>query len=133
MRIPILAGEPCAAAQPDTALVNRSFANAYFDGGSAIGNHLDLATNRYHTPAARIVGVAGDARENGLNREPVPTIYWCISAPNPFPVYLIRTQSDLMAMAEAIRRKIHQIEPSRSVYESPDWKSICRTHLQRTG
>lgn len=117
IRIPILAGEPCAAGQLETALVNHSFANAYFSAGSAIGNHLDLATNPYHNPAARIIGIAGDARENGLDRESVPTIYWCISAPDPFPVYLIRTQSNPMAMAAAIRRKIHQIEPSRSVYE----------------
>src|SRR6185437_6501872 len=36
--------------------------------------------------------------------------------PNPFPNYLIRTNGDPMAMADAIRKRIHTLEPSRSVY-----------------
>jgi putative ABC transport system permease protein len=63
-----------------------------------------------------IRGIAADAREEGLNSQPVPIVYWCFSAPNPFPNYLVRTQGDPMALAETIRRRIHELEPSRSVY-----------------
>ena len=63
-----------------------------------------------------IRGIVGDAREEGLNIQPVPTVYSCFNAPNPFPNYLVRTQGDPMAMAETIRRRIHELEPSRSVY-----------------
>ena len=37
-------------------------------------------------------------------------------SPDPFPNYLVRTHGDPMAMAETVRRRIHEIEPSRSVY-----------------
>jgi putative ABC transport system permease protein len=63
-----------------------------------------------------IRGIVGNAREEGLNTQPVPTVYSCFSAPDPFPNYLVRTLGDPMAMAETIRRRIHEIDPSRSVY-----------------
>jgi putative ABC transport system permease protein len=46
----------------------------------------------------------------------MPTIYSCFSAPTPFPNYLVRTRGEPMQMAEAVRRRIHELEPGRSVY-----------------
>jgi putative ABC transport system permease protein len=66
---------------------------------------------------SEIHGIAGDAREAGLSSPPGPTVYWCGSAPNPDPYYLVRTHGDPMAMADTLRRKIHQLEPARSVYD----------------
>jgi ABC-type lipoprotein release transport system permease subunit len=43
-------------------------------------------------------------------------VYSCFSAPNPFPNYLVRTRGEPMAMADAVRRRIHELEPGRSVY-----------------
>jgi putative ABC transport system permease protein len=62
--------------------------------------------------------VVGDAREQGLNEPPAPTIYWCNNAPNPTPLFLVRTHADDPArIAETIRRRVHEIEPGRAVYE----------------
>jgi putative ABC transport system permease protein len=61
-------------------------------------------------------GIVGDAREEGLNELPAPTVYSCFSAPDPFPNYLIRTRGEPMAMVEAVRHRIHELEPARSVY-----------------
>ena len=61
-------------------------------------------------------GIVGDAREDRLDTQPVPTVYFCYSAPNPFPNYLVRTEGDPMALAQTIRQKLHEIEPGRSVY-----------------
>ena len=117
MQIPLLAGESCPE-NPGTpiVLVNRSFASSYFSGGSVLGHHL-VATENTLLGAAEIRGIVGDAREVGINRAPVPTIYWCYSAPDPDPYYLIRTHSAPMAMTDAIRRKLHEIEPGRSVFD----------------
>jgi len=60
--------------------------------------------------------VVADAREQGLNTEPVPTVYSCFRAPSPFPNYLVRTHGNPSAIAEAVRRRIHEVEPARSVY-----------------
>jgi putative ABC transport system permease protein len=116
MRIPMLEGEPCRdAGDSSTAIVNRSFANQYFSKTPAVGHHLVLGDNFPLTGEIR--GISGDAREEGLNTEPMPTVYWCMSAPQPDPYYLIRTRGEPMAMAETLRRAVLQVEPSRSVFD----------------
>jgi putative ABC transport system permease protein len=117
MKIPLLEGEECPRSlEVRNAVVNRSFANKYLGGTPGIGRRLHLVSNLF-LPAAEIVGVVGDAREQGLNREPSPTIYWCLNAPYPSPYFLIRTNGDPLAMTATLRNKIHQIEPARSVYD----------------
>ncbi len=135
MQIPQLAGgscqEPKLIASPSspggvrveagsvTVLVNRSFADTYLSGSNIIGRHLQVLGNAFLRPedAGEIRGIVGDAREEGLNREPGPTVYWCISAPSPDPHYLVRTQTEPMALAETVRKEIRDIEPARSVFE----------------
>ena len=117
MRIPLLVGEACKkeSTTPEV-LVNRSFANTYFNGTSSVGHEIQAAAYNDFMPAGQIRGVVGDVREEGLTRQPVPTVYSCFSAPDPFPNYLVRTQGDPLAMAETIRRRVHELEPARSVY-----------------
>lgn len=120
MQIPLLQGSECRDdSAVDAALVNRSFADLYLAGAPAIGHHLETA----EAAAAGIIkpsevrGIVGDAREEGLNTPPAPTVYWCVPSPDPDVYYLVRTQGDPMAMSDTIRRKIHEIEPNRSVYD----------------
>lgn len=98
-------------------LINRSFADTYLAGSTAIGHHLELVDNPFHLPPAEIRGIVGDAREEGLNREPGPTVYYCSSAPVPDPFYLVRTRTAPMVMARTIRQKVHELEPARSVFD----------------
>jgi putative ABC transport system permease protein len=117
MRIPLLAGEMCPQ-QSNTPgmMVNRSFANAYFGGAGVIGKHLGQPSSIYF-PTAVVRGIVGDARERGLDHEPVPTIYYCGLIMQPGLYFLARTPADPMSMAESIRRKLHEAEPARSVYD----------------
>jgi putative ABC transport system permease protein len=120
MGIPILSGELCRETPDSTksinVMVNRSFANTYLADSTAAGRHLQEVPATAFLPPGEIRGIVGDAREEGLNREPSPTVYWCTSASGPDPVYLVRTRAEPMAMAETIRKKIHEIEPARSVF-----------------
>jgi putative ABC transport system permease protein len=116
MQIPLLVGEACRQASTSDVEVNRAFANKYMSNTSPVGHQLMAAAHNDFQPQGMIRGIVGDAREEGLNVDPVPTVYTCFNAPNPFPNYLVRTQGDPMAMAETIRRRIHELEPSRSVY-----------------
>jgi putative ABC transport system permease protein len=118
MQIPLLAGEPCRDEPNGMAVVvNRSFANTYFGSGSALGHHLSYNASANFPLQGEIRGIAADAREQGINSEPVPTVYWCMSAAVPDPYYLIRTRGEPLAMSETVRRAIRQIEPNRSVFD----------------
>jgi predicted permease len=117
VQIPVLVGETCKqGASSNDVVVNRSFADRYLSGTPPIGHQLQGASYNDFQPLGTIRGVVADAREEGLNTQPVPTVYSCFTAPNPFPNYLVRTRGNPTEMAEAIRRRVHELEPSRSVY-----------------
>jgi predicted permease len=117
LRIPVLLGEGCRQGPNNqTMLVNRSFAARYFANGHAIGSHLQSSAGTTFLMSAEIRGVVGDAREDGLNTTPSPTVYWCVSAPDPSPWFLIRTHGQPLALAQTVRRALHQIEPVRSIF-----------------
>jgi hypothetical protein len=106
---PVVTGDVCRGS-PDAggmntttteAMVNRVFVERYLHGRSPLGLHvsggLDTLVKNRHVFAAspsRIVGIVGDAREAGPDREPVPTVYTCFSAPHPAPWHLVRTVGD---------------------------------------
>jgi predicted permease len=117
MRIPLLAGEACRETDgPPTVVVNRAFVDAYFNGATVIGHHVQSLNMGYSGPA-EIVGISGDARESGLNQPPVPTAYWCAPVAEPGTFFLVRTRNAPMTMAETIRQQIHDIEPQRSAFD----------------
>jgi hypothetical protein len=118
LRMPVLEGEACGErSSPATAVVNRTFAALYLAGTPAVGRYVEQVPANSFLGSARILGVVGDAREGGLNHEPPPVVYWCNSAPVPAPLFLVRTRTEPMAMAETLRRSIQEIEPRRSVYD----------------
>ena len=116
LRIPLLAGEMCRD-EPNTVtmMVNHVFANTYFAGRNVIGLHLGQPNSPYF-PSAVVRGIVGDAREQGMDHEPVPAVYWCGTFMQPGLYFLARTHTDPMAIAESVRRKLREIEPERSVY-----------------
>jgi putative ABC transport system permease protein len=117
LRVPVLVGDVCRQASTTVdVVVNRSFANLYLGGTAGIGHTLQQTANNDFFVAGMVRGIVGDAREQGLNEAPAPTVYSCFSAPNPFPNYLVRTRGEPLQMAEAVRRRIHELEPGRSVY-----------------
>jgi predicted permease len=117
MHIPLLEGEACRESFGIPAMVNRSFAETYLSGRTTIGRHVQFVPANPYMPPSEIRGIVGDAREEGLQLQVGPVVYWCSSAPMPSPVFLVRTHGDPMALAETIRRKLHEVEPTRSVYE----------------
>lgn len=117
LRIPLLMGEGCKQdSTTNDVIVNRSFQERYLNHTPPLGHVVKAAAYNDFATQGMIRGVAGDAREEGLNTPAVPTVYSCFSAPNPFPNYLARTHGNPLLIAETIRRRIHELEPARSVY-----------------
>ena len=118
MRMPLIAGEACRETTSyNSAVVNRSFAELYLGGSRAVGHHVGFVPSNPYAPSIEIRGIVADARDNGINHEPEPTLYGCLSAPYPTPVFLVRTHNQPMAMADILRRKMREIAPNRSLFE----------------
>src|SRR5262245_231771 len=117
MQLPLIGGEICRLNGSSRELmVNRSFADRYVSGSFGVGRHL-VGVGPLAGPPVRIMGIIADAREHGIDRDPVPTVYFCQYPPQPFRVFLIRTRGEPMAVAQAVRLKIKELEPLRSVYD----------------
>lgn len=114
--IPIVAGEACRE-EPGrvTTVVNRRFANAYLEGKKAIGQQLLIAADPA-VPPGEIRGISADTRETGLDRDPIPTVYWCSAVLQPGLFFLARTRGNPGLLADTVRRRLAAIEPGRSVY-----------------
>lgn len=134
LRIPIIEGRSCRMntdpQRPFEALVNRRFAQRYFQGRNPIGHNI--LGGPQGEGAARIVGVVADAREDGPAREPQALIYAC-----GFLRYwadsdvLIQTRNP-MALSGAVRAAIHDIEPRRPVYSTRPLPDALRRALSQT-
>jgi predicted permease len=117
LQIPLVEGEMCRRQPPDgppDAMVNQTFVRRYLSARlSAIGVQLEAD----RTPLSRIVGIVGDARERGVDREAGPIVYPCLSAPTPMPFFLARTRGEPAAITASVRRTLKQLEPLRAVYD----------------
>jgi len=60
---------------PPTALVSESLVRSRFAGAEAIGRRIQLGPLRERGPWFTIVGIVGDVRQNGLDREPDEAVY----------------------------------------------------------
>ena len=119
MKIPLVQGQRCRR-QPRGAavdvMVNSEFVRRYLEERpSPIGRRF--APVETFSPPGVITGVIGNARETGLERTPVPTVYPCSSAPYPTPYFLVRTHGEPEAMAATIRARFSELEPLRAVYD----------------
>jgi len=119
--IPIKAGREIAEAdaqdhKPFAAIVSESFVKRYWPGetpASVIGRHMTFAF------ADRVVvGVAGDVRMRGLERQAEPQVYLSHRqvADDSIPGYIprslaVRTATDPAAFAPAIRAIIRRADP----------------------
>jgi putative ABC transport system permease protein len=126
MGIPLVAGDSFSPLEPRRmqleAVVSRAFAKSYWAGESAIGKHIRILVNG---PLYRIVGVAADVRDAGLDR-PVDEIVYCPLLPPPGDArwqprdlsFVMRTSDDPGATLASIRAAIHRLDPSLPIYHA---------------
>lgn len=116
LRIASTDGSACRAPREGSLelVVNRRFADRFFGGRSPLGVRLAWESGSL---SGTVVGVVGDARESGLDRDPPPTVYACDTAPSPFPWVLLRTAGDPAAVAATVRAAMKDLDAERSVYD----------------
>lgn len=101
---------------PYVAIVSQSLVRRYWGNESPLGRHIDTGN---HSRA--IIGVVCDIRVRGLERSSEPQVYvsWK-QADDVSPWYapkdlVIRSSLDAAALAPALRRIIHEADPTQPV------------------
>jgi len=91
------------------AIVSESFAKQFFPNESPVGKRINVVTG----PEAfrEIVGVVGDVKQKGLNRETLPHTYEPFAqAPSQFMTMVVRTSIEPNSMVPAIRSEVFEID-----------------------
>jgi predicted permease len=118
MRIPVLDGRPFdrrdRMASPRVLVVNQSFAKRYFPDGRVLGRRILVQGS--NQALAEIIGVVGDVRHTGLTSDPAPTVFLLhAQTPGYITNLVVRTSGDPVTHATALRRAIHEVDPTQAV------------------
>ncbi len=149
LRIPVLQGRTWSDAENNkgahVAVINRTLAQRYFPNGDAIGHSLRsgglegnpatvLSPPNIGATWFQIVGIVGDARNDGLRSAPRPSVY----VPYTFSMgegteILVRSEVPPLMLQRAVREQLSTINPdqqtsthvddleTRLTYE-PEWQ-----------
>jgi putative ABC transport system permease protein len=120
MGIPLLAGrapmETDTSQSPAVVVVNQALAKHYWPNGGAIGQRI--AITQMPGQPAEIVGVVGDVKPDRMESDDWPALYV------PYPqtrstvmTLVIRTESAPLALASAVAREVHALDPEQPLVE----------------
>jgi predicted permease len=115
LSIPILSGRVFTASdlaqKKPAAVINKSTAKTYFAGEDPVGKYLDMGTTKLE-----IIGVVGDVRNEGLSKPGGTAVYIPSSIASRQKLDLfIRTTGDPLAVANQVRRAIHDFAPEQAI------------------
>jgi putative ABC transport system permease protein len=102
------------------AVINETFARSHFAGRAPVGARMRLDDGAKVPREVEIVGVVGDVRHFGLDREATLEVYVPIAqVPDPTTIWLannmywvVHTTGEPLASANAVRRAIAAIDPA---------------------
>jgi len=126
--VPLVAGRPLSdsdAAVPGAAdsvpypvVVNQAFVRRHFPSGDAVGRLVRFDEQT----VATIVGVVGDVRQAGLDREPLPELSFVYNDPRVAGslfydvVLVVRATLPPASLTGAVREAVRQVDPTQPLH-----------------
>ena len=103
---------------PPVAIVNDAMARRSWRGQDPVGKRVKLGPQDSGGPWYTVVGVVGDMRRQGLEREALPQMFLSLAQNPPQSADLfVRTASDHpVAMAGALRAAVRRVEKHAPIY-----------------
>jgi putative ABC transport system permease protein len=145
MGIPLIRGRDFSEADkegaPPVAIIDEQLARKAFGNADPLGKRLRFGVVTSSSPWIEIVGVAGHIRNDSLENDPRPQIYWPNAQPRPEAqqtlergALVVRTAGQAESFSSAIIGQIHQVNPDQPVYDvrsMNDWldRSLQSRHL----
>ena len=139
LRIPLLEGRLWNETENHNgahlAVINRTLARQYFPRGDAIGRALKLPDTEDRPPIRlaapkiadawlTIIGIVGDARNDGLRNAIKPGIYvpYTLSMAQSTQI-LVRSEGPPLTLVHSIRRQLAKFNPDQQTFEPEDLES----------
>jgi predicted permease len=133
LQIPLLQGRLWDQAETERgarmAVINQTLARRFFPAGDAVGHQVRIPNMK--PPDSRmvqsvpesndwleIVGVVGDAVNDGLDKPVAPAVYipYTVFMP-PFTQILVRTDVPPLSTLNSVRRQIHLVDTDQQIAE----------------
>jgi predicted permease len=106
---------------PQNVLVNRSFARRYMGEADPVGRQIDFLGG-----PKTVVGVVGDTRHFGADREPPREVYMHHHQAVQEQFFLaVRVRGEPMALAEPLRRALQALDPAMPVTEIRPFEAMA--------
>jgi putative ABC transport system permease protein len=107
------------SASAPVAIISETFGRQFFDGRDPVGRRMRLADGEKAPREVEIVGVVGDVRHFGLEKEATIEVYVPIGqVPEPTTIWLannmywvVQTDGAPLAGAHAVRREFAAVDP----------------------
>jgi len=135
--IPLLLGrmieEQDTATAPKIAVVNRAFAQEYFQGQNPIGRRFGFGDQKTSSDIV-IVGLVGDSRYGKLRAEPPPTVYvpyYQHMKEQEAVNFSVRTAGDPKDWISAVGRAVQELDRNLPIFDvKTEVEEINRATLQ---
>src|SRR3984893_4886948 len=99
---------------PHVAVVSQSLAKRYWPNEDPIGKQIEYGNMDGDLHLLTIVGIVGDVRDNGLDRDPRPTVYTNYflrpAATSEFSI-VVRARGDAAVLSNTMRREARALNP----------------------
>jgi predicted permease len=117
---------------PRVAIINDAMARRSWPGHDPVGRRFTLGPRDSDGPWYTVVGVVGDMRRQGLEREALPQMFVSLAQNHPpgNVALFIRTSSDdPLAMAGALRAAVRRVEKNAPIYGVAPLEQQLGTYL----
>jgi len=105
---------------PLVCLVDEAFVRRYFAGGNALGRRLRLGR-----ASLEIVGVVGDVKHAGADREAQPTLYMCfLQSPAARMNLVVRTAASPAGLVAGVKHAIWSVDRDLPVYRVESMEDV---------
>ena len=124
LRIPLIRGRLFTEADNSTArrvvVVNESLVRRFFPDGDALGKNVTFGNPvDSGTQWATIVGIVGDTRRGGVDREPWAEVYYPLAqAPDTRMYALIRTTGDPVGLMRPAQAAVWAIDRNQPIHSA---------------
>jgi putative ABC transport system permease protein len=137
MGIPLISGrafsETDDGSATPVALINQTFARRFFPNESPIGQHLRFGSVN---PWITIVGIVGDVRGFGLDKQPKSEIYlpyqqqrWLPYNPLPQMHLVVRTAGDPNGVAAAVLGSVRESDKDLPLPKAQTMETVLATSI----
>jgi putative ABC transport system permease protein len=100
-------------------VISQRLADLLWPGEDALGRQFQMGQPGMNLPRFRVVGIAGNTAQRGLDHEPPPEFYSSMRQfPMPMGYYLVvRTRNAPAALVASLRAKLKAAAPDETLYD----------------